>query len=444
MGRKDIDVTFRSPETPRPESVMAAHLDTLGGLVDEVVESEVRIAIATARRIQAIERARKYSEALASDPRVGNPTASSIETARRAFVCEIAAALHVPDRSAERLIRTGQALVNDLPNTLLALGEGRLSYRHAQILVDNCYGLEPEVARDLETRMLPVATTRTASQFEQTIRKTRERLEPDSMVERHVRADEERNVELIPENDGMVFIGAHVPAATAIAIDNFVSDVARSLQDKHEPRTFLQLKTDVFTDLLLDVDGHAERTAGHGSETIARIRNIRPTLLITVPAMTMLKRSDEPGIVEGYGPIDPSTAREIASRSKTMRRLITDPVRGIVLTMDRRRYRIPKDLRIWLRVRDGRCRFPGCNRTAARAEIDHTHDFALGGKTDHDNLACLCPKHHALKGTSEWTVEQIGGGRLRWTSPARIPYVTDPETIMEPAATDLPEDEPPF
>jgi hypothetical protein len=444
MGRRDIGVAFGPADSASPMSDYGSRADVLGSLVDEVIESEVRIAIAMARRTQAIERARKYSEALASDFSITNSTASSIETARRAFVCEIAAALHIPDRSAEKLIRTGQALVNDLPETLLALGEGRLSYRHAQLLVDNCYGLEPAAARDLENRMLPVAEKQTASRFEQTIRKTRERLNPESMVERQIRADEERTVELIPEKDGMVFIGAHVSAATGIAIDNFVSDIARSLQTKNELRTFLQLKTDVFTDLLLDVDGHAGSTAGHGADSISRFRSIRPTLLVTVPAMTMLKRSDEPGIVEGYGPIDPATAREIASFSKTMRRLITDPVRGIVLTMDRGRYRIPKDLRIWLRVRDGRCRFPGCNRNAAGAEIDHTYDFALGGKTNHDNLACVCPKHHTLKGTSEWTVEQIGGGSLRWTSPAKISYITDPETIMEPAPPELPEQKPPF
>ena len=276
MGRKDIGATFGTPDSSRPQGAIASRLDTLGRLVDEVVESEVCIAIAMARRTQAIERARKYSEALASDPSVGNPTPSSIETARRAFVCEIAAALHIPDRSAERLIRTGQALVNDLPETLLALGEGRLSFRHAQLLVDNSYGLEPAVARDLESRMLPVAEKQTASRFEQTIRKTRERLSPESMVERHVRADEERSVELIPEKDGMVFIGAHVPAANGVAIDNFVSDIARSLQGEHEPRTFLQLKTDVFTDLLLDIDGHAGSTAGHGVAPIARLRTIRP------------------------------------------------------------------------------------------------------------------------------------------------------------------------
>jgi hypothetical protein len=430
MGRNGMGVAFGATDSSRPESDRGDRMDALGAMVDEVVEAEFRIGLALSRRSQAIERARKYSEALANDPPSGTASRSSVDMWRRAFVSEIAAALHIPDRTAERLIHTSQALVNDLPATLLALGEGRLSFRHAQILVDHSYGLEREAVRELESRMLPVAAKNTPSRFEQSVRRTRERLNPESMVARQVKAVEERGTELIPEQDGMVFVGAHVSAAVGVAIDERITAMAKSQQSDNETRTLTQLKSDVFADILLDVDGQAGTTAGQGAGTIARYRSIRPTVLVTVPAMTLLKRGSEPGIVEGYGPIDPVTARELASFSKTLRRLITDPVTGIVLAFDRKRYRIPKDLRIWLRVRDGTCRFPGCNRRAGPCEIDHTLDWALNGLSNHDNLAHLCKKHHALKGASGWNVRQLGGGRLLWTSPANIPYETDPETNM--------------
>ena len=432
MGRKDMGVTFGPAESSRPVSAPAEGMDALAAMVDEVIESEFRVGLAMSRRSKAIERARKYSEALANDASTGRqPTRSSIDMARRAFICEIAAALHIPDRTAERLIHTSQALVNDLPSTLLALGEGRLSFRHAQILVDNSYGLELAAVRDLEQRMLPVAEKNTPSRFEQSVRRTRERLNPESMPQRHTEAVAERGTELVPEQDGMVFVGAHVPAGAGIAIDNRLTEMARSLQCDDEPRSLLQLKADIFVDLLLDVDGQNGTTAGIESGPIARFRSIRPTVLVTVPAMTLLKRGVAPGIIEGYGPIDPATARDIASFSRTMRRLITDPVSGIVLVFDRRKYRVPKDLRTWLRVRDGTCRFPGCNRRAGPCEIDHTLDWALDGPSNHDNLAHLCKKHHTIKGASGWTVEQVGGGQLKWSSPTGIPYITDPETVMD-------------
>jgi hypothetical protein len=482
-----MGVVFRPADAPRPGKTIGDRLDSLGFMVDEVVEAEYRIGVETARRAQAIERARKYSDALANEPASGKqPTSSSMEMARRAFVCEIGAALRIPDRTAERLIKTSETLVNELPSTLLALAEGRLGYRHAQILVDNSYGLDREAVRELETRMLPVAQKNTPSRFEQSVRKTRERLNPESMVERHVTAVAERGTELVPEQDGMVFYGAHLGAVAGVAIDNRITAIARSLQCDNELRTLTQLKADVFADILLDTslveaDGRIRTTAGRGADPAFRYRSIRPTVLVTVPAMTLLGRNaasggseagpsaaprgtevgrsaasrgraalggTEPGAIEGYGPIDPATARQVASFSKTFRRMLTDPVTGVVLAFDRKRYRIPKDLRTWLRVRDGTCRFPGCNRRAGPCEIDHTEDWALGGGTNHDNLAHLCKKHHTIKGASTWTVVQLGGGRLRWTSPARIPYDTDPETQIDPpampATKPLDGDKPPF
>lgn len=453
-----MDVVFVPAGWGDPDGFFGDRFDQLGSLVDDVVEAEHRIAVATARRTRAIERARRYSDAIANDPPAGNPTPSSIDLARRAFVSEIAAALRLPDRTAERLIRTGQALVGDLPATLAALGEGRLSFRHAQILVDQSYGLDPEARRELETRMLPIAQNTTPTRFEHTVRRTRERLNPETMTTRHTAALEQRGIELVPEQDGMTFIGAHLDAVLGVAIDDRLTTIARTLQVDGETRTLTQLKTDVFSDLLLDsapldaalvdCDGLPHTTAGRGDGAARRFRSIRPTVLVTVPALTLLDRRAEPGstvpgatetaTVEGYGPIDPQTAREIASCAPTLRRMITDPVTGVVLSFDRTTYRVPKDLRTWLRVRDGTCRFPNCNRRAGPSELDHTNDWALNGPTNHDNLAHLCPDHHALKTAGTWKVQQLGGGSLRWTSPGKLHYNTNPQnntnTATGPAA----------
>ncbi|MDQ1573878.1 MAG: hypothetical protein QOH44_1437 [Actinomycetota bacterium] len=465
MGEMRTGVAFAARDSAHFDTGFAAAANALGSLVDEVVEAEFVIGLAMARRAKAIERASKYSEGIAasqptsrSTPPSAKSTAASRDMARRSFVAEMAAALRIPDRTADRLIQTSHTLVSELPSTLTALGDGRLSYRHAQILADNTYSLDPASVRELESRMLGVAEKKTPSQFERSVRRTRERLHPETMIERQVLADSERAVELMPERDGMVFIGGHVSSVLGVAIDERLTAIARSLQQKDvlgtvETRTLTQLKADVFTDLLLDVDGQEgldgrpATSAGRGAGSMSRYRSIRPKVLVTVPASTVLRlgggagrrlgdasgvqgqeRGTEPGELEGYGPIDPQTAREIASLAKSWQKLVTDPVTGIVLRMGRKRYRIPKDLRIWLRVRDGTCRFPGCSRSAIRCDLDHTVDwFALDGRSDHDNLAHLCRGHHSLKHASDWSVEQLAGGILRWTSPAGIRYETDPE-----------------
>ncbi|MDG9415039.1 HNH endonuclease, partial [Streptococcus pneumoniae] len=79
-----------------------------------------------------------------------------------------------------------------------------------------------------------------------------------------------------------------------------------------------------------------------------------------------------------------------------------------------------------LRARDRHCRWPGCITPAIRCEIDHTHDFALGGPTDVTNLAHLCQRHHTQKQFTRWTVNQQPGGVLQWTSPTGRTYIDEP------------------
>ena len=76
------------------------------------------------------------------------------------------------------------------------------------------------------------------------------------------------------------------------------------------------------------------------------------------------------------------------------------------------------------------CRFPGCRQPAHRCDVDHTHDAALGGETQIDNLAHLCRRHHTLKHATHWQVRQLGGGTLEWTSPTGLVYIDVPSPTL--------------
>ncbi|MDQ1582163.1 MAG: hypothetical protein QOF36_217 [Microbacteriaceae bacterium] len=64
---------------------------------------------------------------------------------------ELAAALRIPERTAETQLAVSEILVNDLPDTLGALTAGEISYRHAQTMVDHTTGLDAETRATLET-----------------------------------------------------------------------------------------------------------------------------------------------------------------------------------------------------------------------------------------------------------------------------------------------------
>jgi hypothetical protein len=81
-------------------------------------------------------------------------------------------------------------------------------------------------------------------------------------------------------------------------------------------------------------------------------------------------------------------------------------------------------------VRDETCRFPGCNRSAGRADVDHVTDWQYGGGTDYGNLVHLCRSHHRVKHHTAWSSRATGGGRVRWLSPSGHEYETEPAKHM--------------
>jgi hypothetical protein len=396
--------------TPGLYALMA---DTRSALVDTVAQFDRMIAQLTGMRAEAIERARQWSEVAEDGVRH--------DLARRSLVAELACALRMPERTADAMVDDSRALVTELPTTLAALRSGEIGYRHAQIIADHGRTLDPATRAELERVALPLAASTTPSALDRKIRGLRDRLDPSGMAERHRRAAADRTVECAGAKDGMAWLSAYLPVAQAVAIYNRITETARALQLKNEPRTLTQLRADVFAAGLLcgapvrqdslDDVGAADRTGAEvtGADVTGAdiptsdprpeadlLRSIRPRLMVTVPALTLLGAGDEPAVIEGYGPIDEHTARLLAAEAPSMTRLLTHPESGAVLSVGRAKYRIPADLRAWLRVRDGTCRFPNCGRSASTCDLDHTRDWQYGGHTGWRNLAHLCPKHHRL------------------------------------------------
>ncbi|MDQ1589344.1 MAG: hypothetical protein QOJ77_2509, partial [Microbacteriaceae bacterium] len=379
-------------------TIPAAVADTVSEMIDAMVDLERMISSIRGLQAGLLVQARRASG-------LGSSDGSRLEAASgqgmqlRALRAELASALRIPERTAEAQLAVSESLVNDLPDTLAALVAGEISYRHAQIMVDHTRALDTAALRALEAGALPFARNLTASKFERKIRSLRERANPETIRERHVRAVTDREIVFDPGQDGMAWLSAYLPAAEALGAYNRVSELAATLQCPGEERTLTQLRADVFRDLL--IDGEAGDQAS----------GVTAKVFVTVPVLTLLDRDELlghelPATLDGYGPIDADTARTLAGHASSFIRLLTHPETGAVLSVGRDSYRVPQDLKNWLQIRDATCRFPGCSRHASRCEIDHTHDWAHDGQTRHDNLAHLCKSHHILKHKSDWQVAQ--------------------------------------
>lgn len=153
---------------------------------------------------------------------------------------------------------------------------------------------------------------------------------------------------------------------------------------------------------------------------------VQATVILTVPALTLLGAGREPATLEGYGPIDLDTARRLAGGATSWVRLLTDPVTAVPLALDRKTYRVPVALRRWLGITSPTCAFPGCARSATDCDIDHRRAWVDGGTTDADNLDPECRHHHRIRHDTRWSPSASVSGDTSWTSPLGARYDVDP------------------
>jgi hypothetical protein len=269
-----------------------------------------------------------------------------------------------------------------------------------------------------------------AYRFKTKARNWRERHHAESIEKRHAKGIADRRVEYRPEQDGMATLSAHLPADQASAIWNKLTRAARELQGPEETRTLTQLRTDLYGGWLLGgttspgtVHPGTSGTTGAGIDT-GLSSPIGAQVLVTVPVFSLMGLTDDPAMLDGYGPIPPSMARKLAANgAASFYRVLVDPRDGAPLEIGRTSYRLTKAMKRALQLRDGRCTFPGCNNPSLDNDTDHLQAWQHGGHTGISNLAQLCPKHHRLKHASGWTPTAATKDEPpAWTSPTGRHY----------------------
>lgn len=344
--------------------------------------------------------------------------------AERSMCAEFAAAGQVSPGTMSVQFANARALVNDYPETMRALREGRISRRHAEVILE-CSPHDADAAdcgitlrAAYERDVLPYACGTTAPRTRAHAKAVSAKLQPVTQEEAHRSGREEREVSVRPTSDGMAQIIGVVPEILAHAIFDRLTAMAAALDDN---RTMNQRRADLLCDLLL--------TAIPSTVIGTDMDAFRPHVHVTIAASTLAGRDDQMAELDGVGPVHPDFVRDLAGRTPSFSRLFLDPS-GMVTNVDT--YVPSSRMKRYLRARDQHCRFPGCRARTSRCEIDHNCDRAFGGATALCNLACFCRSHHPLKHPDvderhRWTVMQKPEGTLVWRSPLGREYVDNPE-----------------
>ena len=400
--------------------------------LDGLAESATIDAMVAAFRVRLA--AGFADKAVAMDAPAKSPGEHTAQ--ERAIVSEVACVLTVSERSAGALLGQSHELTAALPLTLAALQAGSISWQHARIMVDETTSLDPAGAASMEAHFLAPEEPDRAQQcpagdlapsrFRHKARTWRERHHTVSIEKRHAKSLLDRRLEYIPDRDGMAWLSTYLPADQAGGIWNGITAAARAHQGPDESRTITQIRADIAATLLLSASGDlsatpsahdspdsgADRVRADGAPTggtvvsagLARVPSPSAQVLVTVPVFALMGLTDEPALLDGYGPIPASMARSlVADGASSFHRVLTDPRNGAPLEIGRSSYPVTAAIRRWLRLRDGKCPFPGCSNQSLDNEADHLLAWADGGTTGISNLGQPCPKHHRLKHTSGWT-----------------------------------------
>ena len=431
----------------RADSTMVA-----SWLLNDLVEDDVAInrrAVRRMTRIQSVvDHARRHPEVYT----VGDAP-EDLDHAFRSAVFEVSLRLQISEAEVRRLLATAETARELLPLLWESAEDGFVSMRSLEASAGAVLRLRAPLDATVEQREYAAeaielvdractswAMSLPAAAFRRRLHTLIARLDPTPAEQQHARGMAERRVVVEDADDGMSWLLALVPTVKAVAIKRRLTSTAKHLQkERREGRTRDQIRADLFTDWLCGVgteaavtttvfvtvpvglltgDGQGATPARSGPNMLGRASAAPGEALnpITSPIRAQLV---------GYGPIDPLTARQAFLDAPAFRRVITDPVRGIVLDMDRRTYRPTKAQRDWLILQHGTCARDGCTRLALDADLDHEQQWARGGPTDTGNLRPLCPADHTRRHCTRIHYQSRDNRTVQVTSPTGF-HTTDP------------------
>jgi hypothetical protein len=445
--------------------------------------AERAASIAALARRRRIERDRDFGPLGGPGLDTRYRQSAALAEVSETFVTELALIRHCTESEAEKLAVEAVLLTTRLTGTWSALYEGRLDVGKMRVLVDLLGRAKPEVAAQIERRVLPGAEKLTGAQLRARVRRALARLDAQALEERRVEAARRADVYQQPIGDGMSRLTIDLPLPQAAACVDAIDQYAQLQRADGDRRPIGVIRATIAADLILrpwDVSRppvtaqlvvHAPlATLSPGAAGTRPAAEVAGEVVTAAQCRELLEQLDMLGVrsAPAGGCVqvavgDPVTGRlvavanrnELRRGSGTRRRRtrlgkeLASPATGATSSDDgpglrppaaTTAYRPTSAQRRFVRARDRSCRMPGCRRRAGRCDIDHGIAHAAGGPTDCWNLCCLCRRHHRIKTFARgWHFELLADGRLIVRTPSGVSRTTRP-----PGWCHDPEPDPPW
>ncbi|WP_088289724.1 HNH endonuclease signature motif containing protein [Kineosporia sp. A_224] len=396
---------------------------------------------------------------------------------------EIACAAGITLSKADYLVETAIVLVIDekLPLTAQVLQQGRLDWPRLRLVLGRTRGLSTEAAQAVErlvyaTRGVLDGGTR---RFEKALTNAVLAVDAEAEAKRRERHRKGRRVSIQTSDDGEALFTAVGPGEAITAAYNGLDAAARYLRANGDPRTLDQLRHDLlvtgctsgYLPVPADVlpvpagcartdttatpqpqpptptppDGVRPASGDADQESVppwftTTWPDVQVTVNITVSAETLMGLVDDPGTLQGYGPIPADAIRDLATNG-VFRCLVVDGQHGTVLGVGKNTfspgYVTSERLKLLVEHAFPTCTAPHCDKASWRCDLDHQIPYAQGGATCACNVRPLCRACHRLKTAGLLVPEQRNDprdppGTTTWTTRTGRAYTALPHTPLAP------------
>jgi hypothetical protein len=344
-----------------------------------------------------------------------------------AITAEIAAALGITRGLADSYLDYARAMRLRLPGVGALLVAGDIDYRTFQTIVyrtDLITDTQVLAAVDAElalkvARWTGITQGRLGGQVDRIVT----RADQDAVRRRRERRGD-REVSFWGDADGLTEIFGRLITTDAHAIDARLNALAATVC-VDDPRTRNQRRADALGALAVGADRLSCRCGQRDCAAAASPAPSPVVVHVIANEATLNGTGHVPGSMIGSDSLVPAELIAELARSAKLRPLThpadLPPESG---------YTPSRRLADFVRCRDLTCRFPGCDQSATRCDLDHTVPYADGGPTHASNLKAVCRHHHLLKTFWGWRDQQLPDGTVIWTSPSGQTYITTPGSAM--------------
>jgi hypothetical protein len=364
--------------------------------VDELDDGDLKDAVRALQRGQDLMRGLQCEaigalEARAIQQAGPGRESRAVEPTRR-FVRD---ELQLTHSEAKKLGETGRRL-REAPEAKRSMQQGKLRPEHASVITDILRHLDGETREQVEQQLVDAAATMDPVKLGRLGRQLLAEADQEAAMLAEQRRHGRRSGKVTQTADGMTAISAQLAGLDGELAHTCI-EAFRRPDAPGEHRTPEQATADALVEIFDAALRSRSAPTQHGE---------RPHLTVVIEA-ERLETVTGVGFGTFTGPI-PATEVLRLARDAKLTWVVVDPV-GVPVKVSEGRNVVQSALWRALVVRDGGCRWPGCDAPPSRCDVAHAEiPDRDGGPRMLSNVAMLCRHHHRKVDLGKWTMRIRG------------------------------------